>query len=98
MNPQTDLNAKLDATQQMLLKLMENAPHAHPALWQSLLNVAIYALAGVLVAIAGYKLFDICTPGDLHKEIIENKNTAAAVIGAAIIVGVCILVAASIVG
>jgi putative membrane protein len=97
MNPQPDLNAKLDATQQMLQRLMENAPH-HPAMWQSLLNMAIYALAGVIVAIAGYKLFDLCTPGDLHKEIIVNKNTAAATIGAAIIVGVCLLVAASIMG
>ena len=53
---------------------------------------------GVGVAIVGYKLFDRCTPGDLHKEIIENRNVAAAIVGAAIIVGVCIIVAAAIVG
>jgi putative membrane protein len=69
-----------------------------PTLATNLLMVAIYAVVGVIIAVAGYKLFDICTPGNLHKEIIENRNVAAAIIGAAIIVGVCIIVAASILG
>ncbi len=60
--------------------------------------VALFTLVGVLLAITGYKLFDAATPGDLHREIIENRNVAAAIIGAAIIVGVCIVVAAAIVG
>jgi putative membrane protein len=63
-----------------------------------LLSMAIYALAGIVLAIVGYKLFDLCTPGDLHEEIVKNRNTAAAMIGAAIIVGVCVIVAASIMG
>ena len=70
----------------------------HPPVWQSLSMMALYALVGVVVAIAGYKLFDICTPGDLHKEILENRNVAAAIVGGAIIVGVCIVVAACILG
>jgi len=57
-----------------------------------------YAFAGIVLAILGYKLFDLCTPGDLHEEIVKNRNTAAALIGAAIIIGVCIIVAASIMG
>ncbi len=65
---------------------------------ESVLAMAIFALAGIMLAIIGYKLFDYCTPGDLHEEIIKNRNTAAAVIGAAVIIGVCILVAAAIVG
>ncbi len=60
--------------------------------------VALFTLVGVALAVAGYKLFDAATPGDLHKEIIENRNVAAAIVGAAIIVGVCIIVAAAIVG
>ena len=60
--------------------------------------VALFTLVGVALAVAGYKLFDAATPGNLHKEIIENRNVAAAIVGAAIIVGVCIIVAASIVG
>ena len=64
----------------------------------SLLAMAIFALAGILLAIVGYKLFDYCTPGDLHEEIIKNRNVAAALIGAAIIMGVCLIIAAAIMG
>ena len=63
-----------------------------------LLSIAIYTLVGIGLAILGYKLFDLCTPGDLHEEIVKNRNTAAALIGAAIILGVCVIVAAAIVG
>lgn len=63
-----------------------------------LLSVSVYALAGIVLAIVGYKLFDLCTPGDLHEEIVKNRNTAAAMMGAAIIIGVCLIVAAAIMG
>ena len=46
----------------------------------------------------GYKLFDLATPGKLHHEILQNKNVAAAIIGAAVILGVCVLVAAAMLG
>jgi uncharacterized membrane protein YjfL (UPF0719 family) len=68
---------------------------AAKSLGEALGHMALFGLVGVLVAVIGYKLFDKCTPGDLHKEIIENKNTAAAIIGAAVIIGVCLIVAAA---
>lgn len=58
----------------------------------------IFVAIGVSAAIVGYKLFDKCTPGNLTKEILENKNVAAAIIGAAVILGVCIIVAAAMIG
>jgi len=75
-----------------------------PAAWhasslgEAIFYVVIFSLVGIALAITGYKLFDLCTPGNLHEEIIKHRNTAAAMIGAAIIVGVCIVVAASIMG
>ena len=60
--------------------------------------VVLFTAIGVALAIAGYKLFDQCTPGDLHKEIVENKNVAAAIVAAAVILGVCIIIAASMLG
>lgn len=63
-----------------------------------LISIVVYALFGIGLAIVGYKLFDLCTPGDLHEEIVKNRNIAAALIGAAIIIGVCLIVAAAIVG
>lgn len=75
-----------------------------PATWHAesldgaLGNMSVFTIAGIALAIIGYKLFDHFTPGQLHKEIVENKNVAAAIIGAAVILGVCVIVAASIVG
>lgn len=63
--------------------------------WEALLNMGLFSIVGVLLAIFGYKLFDYFTPGNLHKEIVENRNVAAALIGAAIIIGTCILVSAA---
>ena len=60
--------------------------------------VVLFTAIGVALAIAGYKLFDKCTPGDLHREIVENKNIAAAIVAAAVILGVCIIIAASMLG
>ena len=68
--------------------------HAH-SLGEALLYMALFALVGVGLAIIGYKMFDYFTPGDLHKEIIEHKNVAAALVGAAVIIGTCIIIAAS---
>lgn len=71
--------------------------HAHTLL-QSVGNVLLYAAIGIAAAIIGYKFFDKCTPGDLHKEIIEHKNTAAAIVAAAVILGVSIIIAAAMLG
>ena len=74
---------------------------ASPDSWHSkslgsaLGNMVVFGLVGVAVAIVGYKLFDIATPGNMHKEIVENRNVAAGIVGAAVIIGVCIIVAAA---
>ncbi len=60
--------------------------------------MALFAAIGILLAIVGYKLFDKCTPGDMHREIIEQKNVAAAIVGGAVILGVCIIIAAAMLG
>ena len=64
----------------------------------ALLNMAIFALVGIALAILGYKIFDLCTPGNLSKEIVENKNIAAAIVAGALIIGVCIIVAVAMMG
>ena len=65
---------------------------------QAIGNVLIFAAIGIIAAILGFKLFDRCTPGHLGKEIIENRNVAAAIVAAAVIVGVSIIIAAAMVG
>ncbi len=67
-------------------------------LLQAIAYMVLFAAIGIVLAIVGYKLFDKFTPGDLHREIIENRNVAAAVLGGAIILGVCIIIAAAMLG
>lgn len=55
----------------------------------------IFGLAGIVMAILGYKLFDKFTPGDLHREIFENKNVAAAILAGSVIIGVSLILAAA---
>jgi hypothetical protein len=67
-------------------------------LGQAIGYMLLFAAIGILCAVAGYKVFDKCTPGDLHKEIVENKNVAAAIVAGAVILGVCLIVAAAMLG
>ncbi|WP_404423708.1 DUF350 domain-containing protein [Nibricoccus sp. IMCC34717] len=59
---------------------------------------ALFSALGILLAVVGYRFFDRCTPGNLHEEIVQNKNVAAAIIGGAVILGVCIIIAAAMLG
>jgi putative membrane protein len=68
------------------------------SLGQAIGYILIFAAIGIAAAIVGYKVFDKCTPGDLNKEIIENKNTAAAIVAGAVILGVSIIIAAAMIG
>jgi uncharacterized membrane protein YjfL (UPF0719 family) len=65
------------------------------SLGEAIVYMLLFAFVGIAVAVIGYKVFDKCTPGDLSREIIENKNVAAAIVAAAVILGVCLIVAAA---
>lgn len=67
-------------------------------LGQALGYTLLFAGVGIVAAIAGYKLFDQCTPGDLTREIVEHRNVAAAIVAGAVILGVCIIIAAAMLG
>lgn len=80
------------------------ADAASPATWhaqslgQAIANMIIFAAIGLAAAVVGFKVFDKCTPGNLAREIIENKNVAAAIVGGAVILGVCLIIAAAMIG
>ncbi|MCC6231876.1 MAG: DUF350 domain-containing protein [Verrucomicrobiales bacterium] len=63
-----------------------------------ILAMAVFSVAGVVLALLGYKIFDRFTTGDLHREIMEHKNVAAAILAAAVVLGICIIVAAAMIG
>ena len=74
------------------LTTMEPAP-----LWRLLLDAALFGLSGIVLLIIGYYLWEIITPYNLRREIHENRNVAAAVVVASFIVGMAIVIAASLI-
>ena len=56
----------------------------------------LFGVLGIILALVGFKLFDWLTPGSLQREVIENKNMAAAIITAAMIIGICNILAAAV--
>ena len=77
---------------------MSLLPHpilAEYSISHGLILFAVFGLAGIVMAILGYKLFDKMTPGDLHAQIFEHKNVAAAILAGSVIVGVSLILAAA---
>jgi putative membrane protein len=98
----THARFRLPALGILLTPALAQAAEAAPAatwhaqsLGQAIVYMLLFAGVGIVAAIAGYKIFDKCTPGHLNTEILEHRNVAAAIIAAAVILGVCIIIAAS---
>jgi len=61
-----------------------------------LLNSLIYALLGVVIFVTSFIIVDKLTPYDLWKQLVEEKNTALAIVVGAAALGICIIIAAAI--
>jgi putative membrane protein len=64
----------------------------------AVLSVVVFTLIGIVMSVFGFKIWDRITPGNLEEEICKKQNMAAALLGAAIILGTCIVVAAAMIG
>lgn len=78
-------------------------PFLANAYWEHLVKEAlpatiIYSLAGILLALLAFRLLDWLTPGDLNRKIFEEGNIAAAILGAALVLGICGIIVAAIAG
>ena len=60
------------------------------------LSTVLFAGVGIVLAIVGFKLFDLVTPGKLQEEICEKQNVAAGILGAAIVLGISLIIAAAV--
>jgi uncharacterized membrane protein YjfL (UPF0719 family) len=71
----------------------------HPrTLGHALLNSVIFALLGMILVFIAFKVFDKATPKvDFQQELVKN-NTAVAIVIAAVVIGISLIVAASIMG
>jgi uncharacterized membrane protein YjfL (UPF0719 family) len=65
-------------------------------LWEAALASSIFGVIGIALAILGFKVFDWLTPGSLVDEILKKGNIAAAILGGAFVVGICLVIAAAI--
>ena len=71
-------------------------PPWHPAgFFGAVLASVVFGLTGIILAIIGFKLFDLVTPFSLEKEMCENKNVAVGILCGAIVLGICHIIAAS---
>jgi uncharacterized membrane protein YjfL (UPF0719 family) len=66
-------------------------------LWRLLLDAALFGISGIVLLIIGYYVWELITPYNLRKEIHENKNVAVAIVVAAFILGMAIVIAASLI-
>lgn len=67
-----------------------------PNLEKGIVGTLVYATVGLIMSVIGFKVVDWITPGDLSKQIGEGKNMAVALVASALILGICIIIAASI--
>jgi putative membrane protein len=67
-------------------------------LLESLLNVAVYTGAGLLLFALAFFVMGKATPFSIRKEIEEDQNVALAIVIGSVIIGIALIIVASIVG
>jgi putative membrane protein len=74
------------------------APAPPPVpLYRLILDASLFGIAGIALLIVGYYIWEIITPYNVRKELQEQKNVAVAIVVAAFIVGMAIVIAASLI-
>ena len=59
------------------------------------LNALIFAFLGILVFVVAFALVVKIAPVDLWREIVQERNVAAAILAGAVALGLCWIVAAA---
>jgi putative membrane protein len=62
------------------------------------INAVVFAFLGVIIFGVSFFVIDLLTPYQLWKEIIEEKNSALALVVGAMSLGICLIIAAAIHG
>jgi putative membrane protein len=65
---------------------------------KALIASVVYSLLGILILVASFYIFNKLTPGTLRREILEEHNTALAIIAAAFMLAVAVIISAAIHG
>jgi len=67
----------------------------HPFL-ANLGNALLYSFLGIAVFVFAFLFIDKFTPYHLWREIVEEKNTALAILIGAMSIGMCVIIAAAV--
>ena len=59
-------------------------------------NALVYSLLGIAIFALTFAILDKLTPYALWKEIVEEQNTALAILVGAVALGMCIIIAAAV--
>jgi hypothetical protein len=62
----------------------------------SLTSVVLFGLVGIVLAILGFKLFDVAVKFDFEREICEKQNIAVSILCGFMILGISIIIAATV--
>jgi len=62
----------------------------------SIVAALVFALAGILIFVVAFVIIDKFTPYHLWKEIVQEHNTALAILVGAMSIGICIIIAAAV--
>jgi len=66
-------------------------------LWGGFVGTVIFGLLGIALAVLGFKVFDWLTPRiDVQRELGEKHNIAVAILMAAVLLGICHIVAVAV--
>jgi uncharacterized membrane protein YjfL (UPF0719 family) len=68
-------------------------PEFHPGY---ALNAIVYAALGIVIFAVAFAIVDKMTPYHLWKEIVQEHNTALAILVGAMSIGMCIIIAAAV--
>ena len=62
----------------------------------NVVNAIIYAAIGIVIFAGAFLVIDRVTPYNLWKEIVQEHNTALALLLGAMSLGICIIIAAAV--
>lgn len=65
---------------------------------EGIIGTLIYTAIGVVMCVIAYFVVDLLIPGKMGKQIAEEKNMPIAIVAAGMILGICVVIAASIAG
>ena len=62
----------------------------------NVVNAIVYAAIGIVIFASAFLVIDKVTPYNLWKEIVQEHNTALALLLGAMSLGICIIIAAAV--